>query len=78
MYQIACYNKTTTKGVTMEVTKTKIRTATLLDLIAVFLIGLKLAETIEVPWLWVLAPWWIPLSLTLGFLLGERFLGGSQ
>ena len=62
----------------MEVTKTKIRTATLLDLIAVLLIGLKLAETIEVSWMWVLAPWWIPLSFTLGFLLGERFLGGAQ
>tara|TARA_Y100000992_G_scaffold300820_1_gene270280 strand:- start:2244 stop:2480 length:237 start_codon:yes stop_codon:yes gene_type:complete len=78
MYKIAKYNKTTTKGVTMEVTKTKIRTATLLDLIALLLISLKLAEAIEVSWLWVLAPWWIPLSFTLGFLIGDKFLGGAQ
>lgn len=35
-------------------------------LLAVLFIGLKLTGYISWPWLWVLAPLWIPLTLVLG------------
>lgn len=41
-------------------------TATLLG---VLFVGLKLTGYINWPWIWVLAPFWIPLAIVLGLLL---------
>ena len=40
-----------------------------LSLLGVLFIGLKLAGFIDWPWLWVLAPFWIPAAImvTVGF-----------
>ena len=40
-----------------------------LSLLGVLFVGLKLAGFIEWPWLWVLAPFWIPaaIMMTVGF-----------
>lgn len=39
------------------------------DLLALAFIVLKLCGVISWPWVWVLAPIWIPLVLVLGILL---------
>lgn len=38
-------------------------------LLGVLFIGLKLGHVIDWPWLWVLAPFWIPIALVLALLL---------
>ena len=50
-------------------TQQKVFTAGVLDFLAVALILLKVTGLTTLPWVWVLAPWWIPLSITLGILL---------
>lgn len=50
-----------------------------LDLLAVMLIGLKLAGLITWSWLWVLAPiWGTALFLTVMFLIGLLTAGRSK
>lgn len=39
----------------------------MMPLLVVF-IALKIANVIDWPWLWVLAPLWLPLAIVLGFL----------
>jgi hypothetical protein len=41
-------------------------------LLGVLFVGLKLTGFINWPWVWVLAPFWIPVVIVLGILL----LGG--
>ena len=38
-------------------------------LLGVLFVGLKLTGFIHWPWVWVLAPFWAPLSLALAILL---------
>ena len=38
-------------------------------LMGVMFIGLRIAGVISWPWVWVLAPFWIPLALGVIFLL---------
>ncbi len=49
-------------------TKQKVFTAGVLDFLAVSLILLKVTGLTSIPWIWVLAPWWIPLTITFGIL----------
>ena len=49
-------------------TKQKVFTAGVLDFLAVALILLKVTGLTSIPWIWVLAPWWIPITITLGIL----------
>lgn len=37
-------------------------------LLGVLFVGLKLTGYIQWPWLWVLAPFWIPLAIVLSLL----------
>jgi hypothetical protein len=37
-------------------------------LLGVLFVGLKLTGYIQWPWLWVLAPFWIPLAIALAVL----------
>lgn len=47
-------------------------------LLGVLFVGLKLTGYITWPWVWVLAPFWIPLAIVLGFLLiAGLFLAGA-
>ena len=39
------------------------------DLLGVAFVVLKLCEVIDWPWLWVLAPFWIPLAAGLALIL---------
>jgi hypothetical protein len=59
-------------------TKQKVFTAGVLDFLAVALILLKVTGLTTIPWLWVLAPWWIPLTITLGILAASLLTGGDQ
>jgi len=59
-------------------TKQKVFTAGVLDFLAVALILLKVTGYTTIPWLWVLAPWWIPLTITLGVLTAAALTGGEQ
>jgi hypothetical protein len=43
-------------------------------LLAVLFIGLKLTGHVAWPWLWVLAPVWIPAALVFGTLLAAAIL----
>jgi hypothetical protein len=47
----------------MDVKLTGTEPVTGLDLLAVMFIGLKLTDSIDWAWWWVLAPVWIPLAL---------------
>lgn len=38
-------------------------------LLGVLFVGLKLTGYINWPWLWVLAPFWIPLAIVVGVFL---------
>lgn len=38
-------------------------------LLGVLFVGLKLTGHITWPWIWVLAPFWIPVAILLGVLL---------
>lgn len=39
-----------------------------LPLLGILFIGLKLTDHIDWSWLWVLAPFWLPLGVVLGFI----------
>ena len=54
-----------------KATKTQLYTIGTLDLLAVVFIVLKLSGVITWPWLWVLAPWWIPLTFALGIMIAS-------
>ena len=56
-------------------TQQTVISAGLLDFLAVALILLKVTGFITLSWIWVLAPWWIPLSITLGILVAAAFAG---
>ena len=58
-------------------TQKTVISAGLLDFLAVALILLKVTGHITLPWVWVLAPWWIPLSITLGILAAAALTGGE-
>lgn len=40
-----------------------------MGILGVILIVLKLLGVIHLSWLWVLAPFWIPLVISLGFIV---------
>ena len=56
-------------------TKQKVFTAGVLDFLAVALILLKVTGLTSIPWIWVLAPWWIPITITLGILTAAALSG---
>ena len=58
-------------------TKQKVFTAGVLDFLAVALILLKVTGLTSIPWVWVLAPWWIPITITLGILTAAALTGGE-
>ena len=58
-------------------TKQKVFTAGVLDFLAVALILLKVTGLTSIPWIWVLAPWWIPITITLGILTAAALTGGE-
>ena len=60
----------------MEI-KQKVFTAGVLDFLAVALILLKVTGLTSIPWIWVLAPWWIPITITLGILTAASLSGGE-
>lgn len=41
----------------------------LTSILGVVFVVLKLTGTIDWSWVWVLSPWWITLSLALGFFM---------
>lgn len=60
-------NKSVAKGVTF------------VDLLALLFIAFKLAHIISWPWIWVLAPFWIPLLGILALFGGYLgYLGGRE
>ena len=58
-------------------TRQKVFTAGVLDFLAVALILLKVTGLTSIPWIWVLAPWWIPITITLGILTAAALSGGE-
>ena len=58
-------------------TQQTVISAGLFDFLAVALILLKVTGLTTIPWLWVLAPWWIPLTITLGILAAAALTGGE-
>ena len=58
-------------------TQQTVISAGLLDFLAVALILLKVTGYTTLPWVWVLAPWWIPLTITLGILAAAAITGGK-
>ncbi len=60
----------------MEI-KQKVFTAGVLDFLAIALILLKVTGLTSIPWIWVLAPWWIPITITLGILTAASLSGGE-
>ena len=60
----------------MEI-KQKVFTAGVLDFLAIALILLKVTGLTSIPWIWVLAPWWIPITITLGILTAASLTGGE-
>jgi hypothetical protein len=66
------YNITTTNGGKMETQqKTTVSIALILDLLAITLITLRLIGVIQIDWVWVLSPWWIPLTLAAGITIAS-------
>ena len=49
----------------MEDKKVTVNTPNFFELLALLFIGLRLAKVITWPWLWVLAPLWVPLSIAI-------------
>ena len=41
-----------------------------LSLLVLLFVGLKLGGVISWPWVWVFAPWWIPISIAIVIVLG--------
>ena len=58
-------------------TKQKVFSVGALDFLAVALILLKVTGLTSIPWIWVLAPWWIPITITLGILTAAALTGGE-
>ena len=51
--------------------KAKVSLALFLDLLTITLIALRLTGVIQLDWVWVLSPWWIPLSLAAGIAVAS-------
>jgi len=49
----------------MKDKKVTANTPNFFELLALLFIGLRLAKVITWPWLWVLAPLWMPLSISI-------------
>lgn len=49
----------------MKDKKVTVSTPNFFELLALLFIGLRLAKVITWPWLWVLAPLWMPLSISI-------------
>ena len=49
----------------MKDKKVTVNTPNFFELLALLFIGLRLAKVITWPWLWVLAPLWLPACLAL-------------
>jgi len=49
----------------MKDKKVTVNTPNFFELLALLFIGLRLAKVITWPWLWVLAPLWMPLSISI-------------
>lgn len=47
-------------------------------LLGVLFIGLKLTGYINWPWIWVLAPFWLPLSIVLALLVIAAIIVGIE
>ena len=45
------------------------------SLLLVLFIALKLCGVTDWPWLWVLSPFWIPLTFAIGVLIGYLAFG---
>ena len=45
-------------------------------LLTVVLIGLKLAKVVDIPWLWVLSPIWVPIVFGLALFLVILLVAG--
>ena len=43
-------------------------------LLTLLFIGLKLTNFIDWPWIWVLAPFWLPLTMLILFIFISLFL----
>lgn len=43
-------------------------------LLTLLFIGLKLTNFIDWPWIWVLAPFWLPLTMLILFIVISLFL----
>ena len=48
---------------------TQVRGVGFSGLLGLLFIGLKLGAVIDWPWLWVLAPLWIPIAIAIPFLI---------
>lgn len=49
----------------MKDKKVTVNAPNFFELLALLFIGLRLAKVITWPWLWVLAPLWMPLSISI-------------
>jgi len=49
----------------MKDKKVTVNTPNFFELLALLFIGLRLAKVITWPWLWALAPLWMPLSISI-------------
>lgn len=58
------------------VTKTTSDSFPIFAVLGCVLIVLKLMHLIDISWVWVFAPWWIPWSIVLGYLFGIFLVWG--
>jgi len=49
----------------MKDKKVTVNTPNFFELLALLFIGLRLAKVITWPWLWVLSPLWVPMSIAI-------------
>lgn len=49
-----------------------------MDLLLILFIGLRLAGVISWPWIWVLAPMWIPLAIIFITVLVKAIVRGRR
>ena len=49
----------------MKDKKVTVNTPNFFELLALLFIGLRVAKVISWPWLWVLSPLWVPLSISI-------------
>ena len=54
------------KASTVVISKSTISTA---GLVTLLLVVLKITDNIDIGWLWVFAPYWLPFALVLGFII---------